>query len=472
MTKIYTLFLPHFFVNKENIINRLQELTGIVEYVGFDKLSGILDEKGKNTTFKKIKKIQKDLDGILVFGGILDHRLLSFGLPIIIVRAIMGVGDWQKGILHFYKGEKVLTAALSTIDVSKRISHARFKNLANKIKLISVLSTIKKTTLLCIQEPEILGNYDIYGMDYHTSLPKDYVDVYKENLEQLKLGISHVSINDLIAAKNGVDVIEARKVTDMWIREARKVEKETNRDEIMKAAILYLGMKSLLEKYSADGLTIRSLVPWSKNILDVTPCLANTELNKELKVGVCEGLVNSAITELFGLYIAERPSFIGDVIGIDTLNNTVIFAHCQSPVNPHGYDKVPYVIRSHALQKENRYFPKNYPEVGKSRSAAVNVFLPLNEIVTIVKVSVYHKKIAVSSGKTVSGKKLYKNFEDRLCRTKMVVQTNAKIFEKKYNTVTFGVHRNILFGDYRKTFKELACFIGYDLIEEDRDEST
>jgi len=54
----------------------------------------------------------------------------------------------------------------------------------------------------------------------------------------------------------------------------------------------------------------------------------------------------------------------------------------------------------------------------------------------------------------------------------MVVQTNAKIFEKKYNTVTFGVHRNILFGDYRKTFKELACFIGYDLIEEDRDEST
>ena len=200
----------------------------------------------------------------------------------------------------------------------------------------------------------------------------------------------------------------------------------------------------------------------------MTPCLANTELNKQLKVGVCEGLVSNGITELFGIYIAGKPSFIGDVVGIDTINDTVTFAHCQSPINPHGNDRVPYVIRSHALQKENKMFPENYPEIGKSVSAAVKVDLPTNEVVTIIKISIYHKKIAISTGITVPGRELYKDFDDRLCRTKLVVKTNAKAFEEYYDTITFGVHRNILFGDYRETIKNMAAIIGYEVIEEDR----
>jgi len=468
MTKIYTIFLPHYSSEKEKVISQLQSLTGTVEYVGFDKLDGIIDEKGKSTAFKNIKSMQRDLDAILVFGGILDRRLTSFGLPVIIVRAIMGVGDWQKGLLNYYKGEKVITAALSNSDVSENISRYRFSNLAKKIKLIMALSKIKQTRLLCIQEPEILGSYDIFGMDFHAPLPENYSEVVSENLQKLSLDIKHLSFPELLADRANIKTNKVEKIADIWISEALKVEKETNRDEILKAARLYLTMKNLLKKHEADGLIIRSLIPWSKKILDVTPCLANTELNKELKVGVCEGLVNCAVTELFGLCIAERPSFIGDVIGIDTINNTVIFAHCQSPVNPHGYGKVPYVIRSHALQKENECFPKNYPEAGKSLSAAVKVDLPVNEVVTIVKISMYYKKIAVSSGTTVLGGELYRNFDNSLCRTKVVVKTDALAFEKNYDTVTFGVHRNILFGDYREEMKEMAALIGYEVVEEDQ----
>ena len=124
------------------------------------------------------------------------------------------------------------------------------------------------------------------------------------------------------------------------------------------------------------------------------------------------------------------------------------------------------MIRSHALQKENKMFPKDYPEIGKSVSAAVKVDLPINEVVTITKMSIYYKKIAISTGMTVPGWKLYKDFDDRLCRTKLVVKTNAKAFEEYYDTVTFGVHRNILFGDYREKIKEIATIIGYEVVDE------
>ena len=95
-----------------------------------------------------------------------------------------------------------------------------------------------------------------------------------------------------------------------------------------------------------------------------------------------------------------------------------------------------------------------------------NPDLPLNEVVTIIKISIYHKKIAISTGMTVSGLELYQDFDDRLCRTKLVVKINAKAFEEYYDTVTFGVHRNILFGDYRETIKYMAAIIGYEVIEE------
>ncbi|MCK4445891.1 MAG: hypothetical protein KAW56_02290, partial [Candidatus Marinimicrobia bacterium] len=278
-TKIYTIFLPYYLSRKDEIINKLSSHQKNVEFVGFDKLSGITDATGKSTVYKNIKKLKNNLDGILVFGGYLDNKLTSFGLPVIIVRAVMGAGDWQKGILNFYKNEKVLTASLTNVDISKQISDSRFTGLISKINLIVALNKIKKTKLLLFQEPEVLGNYDIYGMDFHTPLPKDYNEVYSRNLKELNLDIKHISLIDLLENMNEIEETNAEKITNMWISEAKEVKSETNKNEISKVAKIYLAMENLMKKYDAAGIIIRSLVPWSKKIIDVTPCLANTELN-------------------------------------------------------------------------------------------------------------------------------------------------------------------------------------------------
>jgi hypothetical protein len=466
-TEIYTIFLPCYSPRKDELLGKLQSEFDDVEFVGLNELSGIGGTEGREEVYQNIKEMEGKIDGILVFGGYLDQQLTSFGLPVVMVRSLFGVGDWEKGILNFYKDEKVLTTCLSDFDVSSGVSTSRFDDLLSKIKLISALGKVKSSKLLVVQEPEILGNYDIQGMDFHSPLPADYNEVYSENLRKMGPEVTHASLVELNEEIEKVDESDAEKTTDMWINEAKEI-RETNREEVLKAARMYLGIERLMKKHDANGIAVRSLVPWVKGMINVTPCLANTELNKQSEVGVCEGLVNSAITEMFGIYVTGNPSFVGDVIGIDRVNDTVIFAHCQCPINPHGSSTVPYVIRSHALQKENEMLPDDYPEAGPTLSAVVQVELPTDEVVTAVKFSIYDKKIGISTGLSVPGEKLYGDFEDILCRTKLVMETNTEAFERNYDTPSLGVHRNLIYGDHRAEIKNLAVLIGFDVIDEDR----
>lgn len=463
---IYSLFMPYFWAKKDEIINRIQNRFDDIKLIGFQKLDGIIDKKSLSKAYQEIEKADNNLDGIIVFGGFLDKELTDFELPVIFVRAVMGVGDWQKGVANFYQDEKVLTSTLNEIDNQEANIETSFQDLFDKINLIKALKRVKQTKLICIQEKEIFGNYDVFGMDYHFPLSYNYNQVYKNNLEKLGINIEHIKMSSLVKGLKRINENKIIKIANRWINNSRKVNQETDRSEIEKAARMYLAIKKLMDENNAQGVIIRSLVPWAKGLIDVTPCLANTEFNRQLKVGVCEGLVNNAVGELLGLKFAGKPSFIGDVVGIDTINSIVTFAHCQSPINPHGDKTVPYDIRSHALQKKNRMLPDYYPEIGKNRSAAVKVDFPINDTVTIFKMSLYDQKIAVSRGKTVFGSQFYRDFDDSLCRTKLSVRMNASGFEQNYNTTTFGVHRNILFGDYTKPLQQIAKLIGYNIIEE------
>jgi len=76
--------------------------------------------------------------------------------------------------------------------------------------------------------------------------------------------------------------------------------------------------------------------------------------------------------------------------------------------------------------------------------------------------------MGVSTGISASGYDFYKKFDDILCRTKLVMKTDTEAFEKNFDTISLGVHRNLIFGDHRQTFKDLSALIGYEVVEEDR----
>ena len=162
---------------------------------------------------------------------------------------------------------------------------------------------------------------------------------------------------------------------------------------------------------------------------------------------------------LSGGWVTGKLSFVGDVLtkdwlGTDLVDATFAIGHCYAPINPYGNDRrVPYIIRNHAITPS---------------TVGIQVELPLNETVTVAKVSVYDKKISVFTGKTVNGRSLYEDFDNTACRTKVVVKTNNEKPMKNYDREIFGCHRVVFYADFREGIKDLTTLIGFEVIEEDR----
>jgi len=89
--------------------------------------------------------------------------------------------------------------------------------------------------------------------------------------------------------------------------------------------------------------------------------------------------------------------------------------------------------------------------------------MPPGEIVTTVKISVLDKKIAIHQGRSIGNID-----DDRACRTKLVVEADAKKILEKWDHATFGWHRVSVYGDFREDFCNMATLLGLEVVEEDK----
>jgi hypothetical protein len=458
-TKIYTIFGGAFQKDAEKILKTLQTRCREVDFIGKDAKPQI------ETAIKKIKSIKKNLDGILLFGIYYNKDITSIGLPVIMVRGLLYWGEnWDRGLLHYYKGTKLIDACLCKSDTSSSVSSSRFDDLVGKIELITALRKVKDSKLLNItyhaDDPGSGPCFRDGG-----SKPADYKKLYFPRLkDSFGLGMKTTDYHELNKAIKKTEIKEAEKIADMWISEAKEV-KDTSREEIIKSARMYLAIAGLMEKYNCNSMTMASwgfFMGWGelngKGVTDAMPPLAEMEIAKQLKVTSCETLLDCIVTQMVGLYITGRPSFAGDALGFDPVNELAVFGHCYAPINPHGNDRVPYIIRSHATSNM----------LGRHTAVGIQVELPLNETITAAKISVYHKKISLFTGKTVSGRDFYNGFDDLMCRTKLTAKIDVKSVLKNMDNDTFGHHYVIFYGDWREKFNRVATLLGFELLEEDR----
>jgi len=146
---------------------------------------------------------------------------------------------------------------------------------------------------------------------------------------------------------------------------------------------------------------------------------------------------------------------------IDTFNGVDIILHCGAPINPHGSDRVPYTLWSHAESPVRG--------TGKPGSGiGTQVEIPVGEPVTIWKVDVLNRRILLHTGTTVDGRALYKDLDRLMCRTKLVAQVAAERVQGHYCPSRYGIHRAATLGDLRAQVKDLATLLDFELIEEDR----
>jgi len=375
---------------------------------------------------KQVDWKKKNFDGIIVYmiGGMwagIAEAVIEMSYPTILVDDLYGgSGGFLRAFSHAKrKGYSIVGVASSN-----------FKDVVEAIGLFRVIKSLKNSVILDVTDRDITG-------------------ISKITKETLGIQLVHMTSKELNSYYENAEEEEAEKWAEKWIKESLKVVEPT-REEIVKSAKMYLALKRAMIDNNADAVTIDCLGLYYGGKLPAYPCLALFQLNNEGSTGVCEADLDSTITQLMMRYLTGRPGYVSDPV-IDTTANQIIYAHCVATNKVYGPDGIstPYIIRSHS---EDR------------KGASVQSLMPLGEAVTTVKIKVSEKALCIHQGRTVANIE-----EDKACRTKLAVETDAqKILENWNMKVDFGWHRVTFYGNWRKHVMNLAAFLGMKIVEEDK----
>jgi len=392
-----------------------------------------------------------EVAGVLVFGPP-SGELIQIGLPIVAVFPMWGT--WMAGFdFQGYKGKKVVTSCLPVVrDADQAVFFARVDDIAAKIRVIQAIDGLKHLRILDITDRPVLGSYENGFGD-----KEEYERVFLENLEAFGTEIVPLPQSELFEAAWKADEQEAERVARGWIERAVGL-KGTVEAEVVKSARVYLAMKSLMGRHDCQAITTEGYGVFANYAKGPIPSqgLASSQFYTDGITATSECLFNSLLTQHMGLRMTGRPGFNGDYI-VDPFNRIAVVGHCEGALNPYGDDR------------QSSYVIRNLPRWKKGEGGAcVQINYPHNEAVTVAQVSVHDKKLAVSTGRAVSGTKFFADWDDLACRTKIAVETNTEALLANLDWQTFGVHRVLFYGEFRQAFKDLATLMGFEAIEEDR----
>jgi hypothetical protein len=259
--------------------------------------------------------------------------------------------------------------------------------------------------------------------------------------------VMQIPFADVNQAWADADKDEARSIADRWSKTAVAVQ-DVGRDELVNSAAMYIGMKAVLKKHGAHGITVNCLGGFYGNHIHAYPCLGFHELNNEGLVGGCECDVPSAAAmTVFGIMTKGRPGMISDPV-IDSSERHIIYAHCVASnrvFGPRGPAN-PFEILTHSEDRQG---------------ASVRSLMPTGYMTTTVEISEERKEILFHRGKAVGN-----DPSDRACRTKLIAEPLGD-FEKLFTMWDkWGWHRVTFYGDLKEPVYALAEAIGWKVVEE------
>jgi hypothetical protein len=254
-----------------------------------------------------------------------------------------------------------------------------------------------------------------------------------------------VAFEELADAYTKADREGAKAVAARWIDTAEQVV-EPSRAEIENSAAMYLGMKTLLDKHGARGISVNCLGGFYGGHLRAYPCLGFSQFNNDGMIGGCEGDQMSALTMATMGALTGRPGYISDPV-IDTAKNHIIYAHCVATTRPFGPQGPanPYRIRSHS---EDR------------KGASIQSLLPEGYMTTTLEIDPVGRQVIFHQGKSAGN-----NPSDMACRTKLEAVVKGDI-EKLTEHWSMGWHRVTFYGDLRQHVSELCERLKLKLVEE------
>ncbi|MFZ2146084.1 MAG: hypothetical protein WAV28_02595 [Sedimentisphaerales bacterium] len=140
---------------------------------------------------------------------------------------------------------------------------------------------------------------------------------------------------------------EVRAIAEYYAKNAKKIVEPTKKD-ILAAAKNYFVCRRLMQAENCHGFSMDCLGPISSRLIQ-PPCLAFSRLRDEGGLGTCEADWNAAISTRLTDLLFDRPGFMQDPAP-NTVNNTLMGAHCTCATKLDGFDKAPapFILRSHS----------------------------------------------------------------------------------------------------------------------------
>jgi len=140
---------------------------------------------------------------------------------------------------------------------------------------------------------------------------------------------------------------EVRAMADHYTRSAKKIV-EPKKQDILDAAKNYVVCRRLMAAENCQGFSMDCLGPVSRRQIK-PPCMAFSRLRDEGGLGTCEADWNAAISTRLTNLLFDRPGFMQDPAP-NTVNNTLMGAHCCCATRLDGFDKPPepFILRTHS----------------------------------------------------------------------------------------------------------------------------
>lgn len=205
---------------------------------------------------------------------------------------------------------------------------------------------------------------------------------------------------------------------------------EPNLLDLRKAALLYLTLKHIVNKYSLDAITVQCFTLISS--IKTTGCLALSLLNDDGIMAGCEGDIPSTFTMLLAKRVTGIDGFMANPAFIDTEDGSAIFAHCTIGLK----QTTDYTIRSH--------FESN-------SGVAVQGKLPCGDV-TLVKVGGEE----LSQSIVLTGKIVENQNDPHKCRTQILIKfDNPKVANTYFFKENIGNHHIILIGNHAEALTKI-----------------
>lgn len=235
--------------------------------------------------------------------------------------------------------------------------------------------------------------------------------------------------------KRAEETDEARAIADFYAKNAKKTVEPTKAD-ILEAAKQYAVLRRLMAEQNCQGISLAGC------LITKPPCLAASKLRDEGIVATCEGVSYGAVGELLTFLLFNRPTFIQDP-SPNTINNTLIGAHCTSPIKLEGCEepyRAPYLIRNYHSRQ----------------GVSMQVLWPEGEEVTIIQLGWPKKTMMIGTGRVVSN---IAQPPSGCCRTAVEITVDGCPDTRDVK----GFHQLFILGNLERPFRQFGKLAGIEV---------